>query len=42
MFLEYSLCPKYTVYVPTLILWYHSTDYVPRVQIMSLEYSLCP
>ena len=42
MILEYSLCPKCTVYVPTVQFMYHIKVYDTTVQIMSLEYSLCP
>ena len=42
MFLEYSLCPKCTVYVPQYSLCTHIKVYDTTVQIMSLEYSLCP
>ena len=36
MFLEYSLCPKCTVYVPKV------QFIIPALKFISLEYSLCP
>ena len=36
MYLEYSLCPKCTVYVPTV------QFIIPALKFISLEYSLCP
>ena len=36
MFLDHSLCPKCTVYVPTV------QFIIPALKFISLEYSLCP